>query len=90
MRKVNCRETQVNKMLLAVSKIVDAGHDVHFSKDASFILNHKTGEKLQLRREAGVYVLDMEVMSSGNGPAGSILSSMDKTSDFIRQGKVRP
>jgi hypothetical protein len=90
MRKVNCRVTQVNKMLLAVSKIVDAGHDVHFSKEASYIVNHKTKEKLYLRREAGVYVLDMEVMSSGSGHPGSILSSVDKASDFIRQGKAKP
>jgi hypothetical protein len=77
-------------MLLAVSKIVDAGHDVHFSKQASFIVNNKTKEKLYMRREAGVYVLDMEVMSSDGGHSGSILSSVDKASDFIRQGKAKP
>jgi hypothetical protein len=77
-------------MLLAVSKIVDAGHDVHFGKDGSFIQNNQTKEKLSLRREAGVYVLDMEVMSAGSSPIGKILSSVNLESDFIRQGKVRP
>jgi hypothetical protein len=88
MRKVNCRVTQVNKMLLAVSKIVDAGNVVHFSEDESFIQSKKTKEKLPLRREAGVYVLDLEVMSADTKISSKMLSSVTDSAyyeaDFIR------
>ena len=75
-RKVNCRVTQVNKMLLAVSKIVDAGNKVQFSEEESFIQNLKSKEKLPLRRENGVYVLDMEVMSADAKISSKMLSSV--------------
>ena len=76
LRKVNCRVTQVNKMLLAVSKIVDAGNTVQFSEEESFIQNTKSKEKLPLRRENGVYVLDLEVMSADAKISSKMLSSV--------------
>ena len=88
LRKINCRVTQVNKMLLAVSKIVDAGDEVKFSQDESYIQNVETKEKLPLRRAAGVYVLDMEVMSADIKAPGKLLSSVMGTElDFIRPAK---
>ena len=88
LRKINCRVTQVNKMLLAVSKIVDAGDEVKFSQDESYIQNVETKEKLPLRRAAGVYVLDMEVMSADIKAPGKLLSSVMRTElDFIRPAK---
>ena len=86
-RKINCRVTQVNKMLLAVSKIVEAGHEVHFSKDNSYIEHEKTKERTYLRKEKGVYVLDLEVMGSGTAPGGKVLSSVEAESGFGWQGK---
>ena len=63
-------------MLLAVSKIVDAGNLVLFSMDESFIQNNKTKEKLPMRRENGVYVLDLEVMSADTKISSKMLSSV--------------
>jgi hypothetical protein len=94
MRKVNCRVTQVNKMLLAVSKIVDAGNKVQFSEEESFIQNTKSKEKLPLRRENGVYVLDLEVMSAGTKVSSKMLSSVTDSAhqepDFTRQAVRKP
>ena len=88
LRKINCRVTQVSKMLLAVSKIVDAGNDVKFSQVESYTQNVETKEKLPLRREVGVYVLDMEVMSADIKAPGKLLSSVMRTElDFIRPAK---
>ena len=76
-------------MLLAVSKIVDAGNVVQFSDEDSFIQNKKTKEKLPLRRENGVYVLDLEVMSADTKISSKMLSSVAESAyqepDFIRQ-----
>ena len=94
MRKVNCRVTQVNKMLLAVSKIVDAGNKVQFSEEESFIQNTKSMEKLPLRRENGVYVLDLEVMSADTRVSSKMLSSVTNSAyqepDFTRQAVRKP
>jgi hypothetical protein len=94
LRKVNCRVTQVNKMLLAVSKIVDAGNVVQFADEESFIQNRKTKEKLPLRRENGVYVLDLEVMSSDTKISSKMLSSVVDSAyqepDFTRQAVRKP
>ena len=63
-------------MLLAVSKIVDAGNTVQFSEEESFIQNTKSKEKLPMRRENGVYVLDLEVMSADTKVSSKMLSSL--------------
>ena len=75
-------------MFLAVSKIVDAGNKVLFSEEESYIQSLATKEKLPLRMEAGVYVLDMEVMSADVTAPGKLLSSvMGTEQDFIRPAK---
>ena len=68
----------VHKMLLSVSKVVDAGNIVHFSQESNYIENKKTGARTKVTRENDVYVLEFEVLepkgvdslrasSSGNG-----------------------
>ena len=61
---MNMRVSQVTKMLLAVSKIVDAGNTCVFSKKRSYIKNDITGEETDMRRERGVFVMDIEVLGS--------------------------
>ena len=55
--------TDVQKPLAAVSAIVEAGNEVVFKPGAndSFILNPRTGEKVQLKREKGTYTMEVEV-----------------------------
>ena len=68
----------VHKMLLSVSKVVDAGNSVHFSSQSNFIQNEKIGAIIKVSRENDVYILEFEALeprrsdsskssSSGNG-----------------------
>ena len=59
--------TDVQKPLAAVSAIVEAGNEVVFKPGArdSFILNPRTGEKVQLKREKGTYTMEVEVEDAG-------------------------
>lgn len=45
----------VAKPLAAVSAIVDAGNEVVFAKQGSFIRNIRTGERIFLKREGGLH-----------------------------------
>ena len=59
--------TDVQKPLAAVSAIVEAGNEVVFrpGTNDSFILNPKTGEKVQLKRERGTYTMEVVVEDPG-------------------------
>ena len=59
--------SDVQKPLAAVSAIVEAGNEVVFKPGArdSFILNPRTGEKVQLKREKGTYTMEVEVEDAG-------------------------
>ena len=55
---------EVNKVLAAVSALVDTNHRVVFDKDeksgedVSYILNKTTNEYIRMRRDRNVWVLD--------------------------------
>ena len=67
----------VHKPLLAVSKLVEAGHEVVFRPDGGYI-QIKDGERLPLRKTGGVYELEVWLKSQDQQPpVGS--------PDFIRQ-----
>ena len=61
----------VNKVLAAVSAMVDSGHRVTFDKDLetgtdlSFILHKATGKCIRMRRERNVWVIDTYVEDEG-------------------------
>ena len=52
---------EVNKALLSVSKVVKAGNKVVFDEEGSFIEDKKTGERMWMKEEAGMYMLKMWV-----------------------------
>ena len=60
MRRMTFQLAKVNKALGSVSKIVSNGNRVVFDTD-SFMENKWTGERIWLREDNGVYVLDMRV-----------------------------
>ena len=57
----------VNKVLAAVSAMVDSGHRVTFEKDMitgrdlSYIVNKTTGKVIKMRRDRNVWVIDTYV-----------------------------
>ena len=60
-RKMTFQVARVNKALGSVSKIVANGNRVIFDQNGSFIENIWTKDKIWLREDNGVYVLDMVV-----------------------------
>ncbi len=61
-RSVKFQVADVTKPLISVVKITEAGNDVILSKSNPRIVNRKTGEVTNLRRESNVFILDMWVM----------------------------
>ena len=60
-RKITAQVCEVNKGLLSVVKMVNAGNTVAFSKSGSFIEDDNSGERINITEENGMYVLSMWV-----------------------------
>ena len=62
MSSIQFQVTDVNKPLAAVSRILDKGNSVLFTREGqgSCIINDTTGEKVYLTEEKGVFVMDVE------------------------------
>ena len=60
----------MNKALGSVSKIVNNGNRVVFDGDGSYIENKWSKDKLWLREDNGVYVLDMLVAPNNESGFG--------------------
>ena len=56
------QSTDVRKPLAAVSKINDKNNKVVFDKDGSYILNKKTGRRIELLEERGTFVMEVEFL----------------------------
>jgi hypothetical protein len=79
MNNIMFQVTDVGKPLAAVSKILDKGNSVVFSRGAggSFIRNDKTGEKTEIKEEKGTFVLEVDYYQPGSS----------EETDFTRQGR---
>ena len=72
----------VNKVLAAVSAMVDSGHrgtfekDMATGRDLSFIINKNTGKVIKLRRHRNVWVNDTYVENEDR---------VNVSSDFVRR-----
>jgi hypothetical protein len=69
---VKFQVTQVEKPLMAVSKLVDAGHTVQFNENGGQIVNNRSGRITEFRRKDGVYVLDMWVPTTTDSASGGM------------------
>ena len=65
LKRMNMQITDVNKALMSVAKICDAGHTVVFRKDGEVIQNNSSGEDTQFRRENNVYRLRVKLPEPG-------------------------
>ena len=59
----------VNKALLSVRRLTQAGNKVVFDPNGSYIENLETGEKMNLQEKGGMYVLKLWVHRSFQGQA---------------------
>ena len=57
-RNLTMQVAEVNRALLSVAKMVDAGNRVVFDKDWSFIEDLRTGERSTIQRRGGLYILE--------------------------------
>ena len=60
-RNITAQVCDVNKSLLSVKKVVDAGNRIVFDETGSYIEEKATGNKMWLREENGMYMLNMWV-----------------------------
>ena len=79
---------KVNKPLASVGKLWDTGHRVVLDDDGSYVLNKRTKDVMKVRREKGVFVLDVWLgqdkegdMVMGDAEAGNQI----RKSGFSRQ-----
>ena len=75
----------VHKMLLSVSKVVDAGNSVFFSKQKNYIQNSKTGAITKVSREHDVYTLEFDVLEPKGADSYTASSSCARSSGNGRQ-----
>ena len=64
-RNLTAQVCEVNKALLIVKRVVQAGNKVVFDADGSYIEDKSTGEKMWLKEENGMYMLRMWVKTAG-------------------------
>ena len=81
-RDMKFQVTQVHKTLGSVSKMVRNGNKIVFDQDGSYIENRRTGDRLWLREDNGVFVLDVLVAPPGWGSEGG-----GSREGFGRQGR---
>ena len=61
MRKMKAQVCEVNKALLSVKRVVQAGNRVVFDSGGSYVEDTYTGERMPLREEGGMYMLKLWV-----------------------------
>ena len=64
-RKINMQITDVNRALLSVAKVCDAGHTVTFTSKGGTIHNIETGEKTAFVRDRNVYRMRVRLTDTG-------------------------
>ena len=65
LRTMNMQITDVNRALMSVAKICDAGHTVTFNHTGGVIRNNQSGEETKFRRENNVYRMTVKVNEQG-------------------------
>ena len=63
-RSITTQVCEVNKGLLDVRKVVEAGNRVVYDSTGSYIEDKKTHERMFMRDEAGMYMLRMYVRNA--------------------------
>ena len=59
MRKMRAQVCEVNKALLSVKRVVQAGNRVVFDSSGSYVEDTYTGERMALRDEGGMYMMKL-------------------------------
>ena len=65
LRTMNMQITDVNRALMSVAKICDAGHTVTFTTEGGVIRNIKSGDETKFQRENNVYKMTVKLNELG-------------------------
>ena len=68
-RGMTAQVCDVNKALLSVRRLTQAGNRVVFDADGGYIEHIETGEKMRMREQGGMYVLKLWVRRPFQGQA---------------------
>ena len=60
-RAIKAQVCEVNKALLSVHRMVQAGNTVVFSRNGSYAQDDATGEKIHMREQGGMYMMKLWV-----------------------------
>ena len=64
-RQMKAQGCEVNKALLSVHRVVQAGNRVVFSASGSFVQDEQIGETMELVEKGGMYMLRLWVKAQG-------------------------
>ena len=77
LRSMRVQVCDVNKALLSVRRVTQAGNRVVFEEDGGWIEDVASGERMWMKQKDGMYLLKLWVKKGGVAP---------QASDFMRQG----
>ena len=60
-RAIKAQVCEVNKALLSVHRMVQAGNTVVFSRHGSYAQDDETGERINMREQGGMYMMKLWV-----------------------------
>ena len=61
----------MERPLISASQLAKTGHRVEFAADEGHIVNKRTGRRIRLAREGGVYILRMRLRDAPGAGATS-------------------
>ena len=64
-RGITAQVADVNKPLMSVTRLVQAGNTVVFSSTGSYVMDDATQEKIWLRESGGMYMLRLWIPAQG-------------------------
>ena len=69
-RRLTGAVTGVKKVLLAVSRLTETGHYVHFTSTGGYIENKTDGSRIPMHLKNGVYIIKLWVKASSTAWTG--------------------
>jgi hypothetical protein len=83
-RRLRCTSTGVHRMLIAVSKLVEKGHEVYFGPKGSYLKHIASGRSLPVHLRRGVYTVKLKKVN-GRERSAPDLSAMSGNQRHARR-----
>jgi hypothetical protein len=88
---MNFHVTDATRILASADKLNEAGNDVHLSAipDGRYIRSRTSGQKARLKREDGVFVLEVMVINGGVATPAKIIVDSGAAENVMPQKLMR-